>query len=145
MHRCGHCKSLKPVYEKLAQAYARESNCVVAALDGDKYGDFMSRFNIQGFPTIKFFPKGGNKTPMDYQGGRDLSSLVKYLNEFCGTHRDEKGVLTGNVSSAIMLIYKAGRVGKLDALAAEFVSNTENRQEILAKAQKEVTKTKDAT
>jgi thiol-disulfide isomerase/thioredoxin len=97
VNRCGHCKSLKPTYEKLAQAFTRESNCVVAALDGDKYGDFMARFNIQGFPTLKFFPKGSNKAPMDYKEGRDLSSFVKYLNEFCGTHRDENGDLTEKV------------------------------------------------
>jgi hypothetical protein len=33
---------------------------------------------IQGFPTIKYFPKG-EKQIVDYNGGRDLDSLIKFV------------------------------------------------------------------
>jgi protein disulfide-isomerase-like protein len=54
---CGHCKSLAPVYEKVAEHLADESSVVVAKLDADKWKDLGQRFDVKGFPTIKFFPK----------------------------------------------------------------------------------------
>ena len=32
---CGHCKTLAPIYEKVAQSFASDSNCVVANLNAD--------------------------------------------------------------------------------------------------------------
>ncbi|RYE82621.1 MAG: hypothetical protein EOO65_05225 [Methanosarcinales archaeon] len=55
---CGHCKALAPVYEKVASAFEGESNVVVAKVDADKYRDLGSRFKVEGFPTIKYFPAG---------------------------------------------------------------------------------------
>ena len=43
---------------------------------------------IQGFPTIKFYPAGENAESIDYQGGRDLDSLVKFV-ESDGTEQPE--------------------------------------------------------
>ncbi|KAG6478807.1 hypothetical protein ZIOFF_062251 [Zingiber officinale] len=37
--RCGHCKHLAPIYEKLANAYKLEDDVVIANLDADKYKD----------------------------------------------------------------------------------------------------------
>jgi len=44
------------------------------------------RFDIQGFPTIKFFPKGQADAPVDYSGGRDLDSLTTYMREETGQY-----------------------------------------------------------
>ena len=57
---------------------------------GEKYG-------VKGFPTIKFFPKGEDKTPIDYDKGRSEEDLVKYLNEKCGTERQVGGGLNEKV------------------------------------------------
>lgn len=38
---------------------------------------------IQGFPTLKFFPKGSTE-PVDYKGGRSLDDFVAYLKENTG-------------------------------------------------------------
>ena len=39
LSRSGHCKALKPVYEKVANAFKDESGVVVAALDADAHRD----------------------------------------------------------------------------------------------------------
>lgn len=45
-----------------------------------------SRFGVQGFPTLKFFPKGGDlKKPEDYNSGRTADAIVQFVNDKAGT------------------------------------------------------------
>jgi len=83
---CGHCKSLAPVWEELGDAFAKDSGSVVIAkVDADAHRELGSRFGVTGFPTLKFFPKGGDKTkPKAYEGGRDLDGLVQYVGDEAG-------------------------------------------------------------
>lgn len=59
---------------------------------------FVLRYDVSGFPTLKFFPKS-NKAGEEYDGGQDLADFVAFINEKCGTSRDGKGQLTSKVSS----------------------------------------------
>lgn len=58
----------------------------------------VCRYDLSGFPTLKFFPKN-NKAGEEYEGGRDLEDFVNFINEKCGTNRDGKGQLTSEVSN----------------------------------------------
>ncbi|MED6206549.1 hypothetical protein PIB30_027901 [Stylosanthes scabra] len=98
-------------YEKVATAFKFEEDVVIANLDADKYRDLAEKYDVSGFPTLKFFPKN-NKAGQDYDGGRDLDDFVTFINEKCGTSRDGKGQLTS----------KAGIVESLDTLVKEFVA-----------------------
>lgn len=41
-------------------------------------------YSIQGYPTLKFFPYGKDKSKVEeYEKGRDLTSLIQFLNEKC--------------------------------------------------------------
>lgn len=78
---CGHCKTLAPVFEELAQTFQHASNKVsIAKVDADAERSLGKRFGIQGFPTIKYFD-GKSEVPEDYKGGRDLESLSKFVAE----------------------------------------------------------------
>ncbi|KAI3952537.1 hypothetical protein MKW92_002316 [Papaver armeniacum] len=132
---CGHCKSLAPIYEKVASAYKLEGDVVIANLDADKHKDLAERYGISGFPTLKFFPKG-NKAGEDYDGGRDVDDFVSFINEKCGTSRDGKGQLTS----------QAGIVASLDALVKEFVSaSNEEKKAVVSRMEEEVEKLKDSS
>ncbi|KAG8858751.1 hypothetical protein FRB96_004888 [Tulasnella sp. 330] len=112
---CGHCKSLKPVFEKVAVAFKPESNCVLANFDADAAPNrpIASRYDVKSYPTLKFFPKGSkDKVAEDYNGGRSEAELVAFMNEKCGTHRAVGGGLNEF----------AGRVATLDTFAAELFS-----------------------
>ncbi|KAK3164319.1 hypothetical protein QOZ80_1AG0015970 [Eleusine coracana subsp. coracana] len=127
---CGHCKSLAPIYEKVASVFKLDEGVVIANLDADKYRDLAEKYGVTGFPTLKFFPKG-NKAGEEYDGGRDLGDFVKFINDKCGTSRDTKGQLTS----------EAGRVANLDALAKEFLGAASDKQkELLSKMEEEVAK-----
>ncbi|KAI7884214.1 disulfide isomerase [Lichtheimia hyalospora FSU 10163] len=84
---CGHCKKLAPTYAELGEAFATvQDRVVIAKVNADEQRDLGARFGIQGFPTLKWFPKGVT-TPdgiEDYRGGRDLDSLSKFVHEKSG-------------------------------------------------------------
>ncbi|GMN52341.1 hypothetical protein TIFTF001_021484 [Ficus carica] len=123
--RCGHCKNLAPTYEKLATAFKLEEGVVIANLDADKYRDLAEKYDVSGFPTLKFFPKN-NKAGEEYEGGRDLEDFVNFINEKCGASRDGKGQLTS----------KAGIVSSLDALVKDFVTASDEEKKIYTKVAK---------
>jgi protein disulfide-isomerase A1 len=75
---CGHCKSLAPIYEELATKLKGNKNLVIAAMDAT--ANEAEGVNIEGFPTIKFYP-ANNKAGLDYKGGRTLEDIEKYLRE----------------------------------------------------------------
>jgi protein disulfide-isomerase A6 len=73
---CGHCKTLAPEYEKAAKALKGIVN--IGAVDMTTDQSVGAPYNIQGFPTIKFF--GINKnSPIDYNGARTAQAIVDFV------------------------------------------------------------------
>lgn len=112
---CGHCKSLAPKYEQLAKAFAGESEVVIAKVDATEEQDLASRFEIGGYPTLKFFPAGSAEGE-PYEGQREVEAMVDFINSRAGTLRNSDGTLkpsAGRVASLDELIVSAGH--KVDA------------------------------
>ncbi|KAF8233197.1 disulfide isomerase [Tricholoma matsutake] len=122
---CGHCKTLKPIYAEVAKTFERESDCVVANIDGDakKNAELTKKYEVSGFPTIKFFSRDSKDKPLDYEGGRTEADFVSFLNEKCGTHRAVGGGLND----------KAGRLAEFDSLAHQFFIATADARDSLYK------------
>ncbi|KZT57670.1 disulfide isomerase [Calocera cornea HHB12733] len=124
---CGHCKSLKPTLEKVAQDFESEPACVIAEFDADASVNkpIASRYGISSYPTIKFFPRGSSeKRGEDYMQGRTEEQFIEYLNERCGTFRSVGGVLNS----------VAGRIPSLDTIASKFYSSVPDRSTLLSEA-----------
>ncbi|BEI96880.1 hypothetical protein CcaverHIS631_0204690 [Cutaneotrichosporon cavernicola] len=86
---CGHCKNLAPVYEQLADAFDT-SKVIIAKTDADGVGrELGSRFDVKGYPTLKWFPAGSLDAD-DYNGGRDLDSLVEFVQMNSGVKSNIK-------------------------------------------------------
>jgi len=51
---CGHCKKMAPMYVELAEELAAANNLVIAEMDAT--ANEVEGLQIQGFPTIKFYP-----------------------------------------------------------------------------------------
>ena len=85
-----------------------QSQCVVANIDADdqKNKGIAGRYEVKGYPTLKFFP-AGSKEPVDYNGGRTTAEFVKYLNEQCGTNRAVEGGLNDDVRYTAVLTIKS--------------------------------------
>jgi len=72
---CGHCKSLAPIWDELGEKYKDHPNIVIAKSDAT--ANEFEDVEVQGFPTLKYFPAGGEM--QDYNGGRTLDDFVKFL------------------------------------------------------------------
>jgi hypothetical protein len=95
------------VWEKLAQVYAGDAKTVVIGkVDTTQEGEIGSKYEIQGYPTLKFFPADSAEPEAAYEGGRDLESMVTFINEKTGLQRTADGGL----------LPMAGRVATLDEL-----------------------------
>ncbi|ENN76828.1 hypothetical protein YQE_06669, partial [Dendroctonus ponderosae] len=80
---CGHCKNLAPHWAKAATEL--KGKVKLGALDATVNKQKASQYEVQGYPTIKFFDSG-KKSAMsasEYNGGRTSSEIVQWaLDKF---------------------------------------------------------------
>ncbi|XP_078538157.1 protein disulfide-isomerase A5 [Lissotriton helveticus] len=60
---CGHCKKMKPEFEKAAEELSASNDVhgALAAVDATVHRGLAERFHITGFPTVKYFEDGEEK------------------------------------------------------------------------------------
>jgi len=81
---CGHCKRLKPEFEKAASVLkANDPPITLAKVDCTEGGqDTCGRFSVSGYPTIKIFRNG--ELSQDYSGPREAAGIIKYMKAQVG-------------------------------------------------------------
>ena len=91
---CGDCKQLAPKYEALAKVFEGEVDVVIANVDVTAAEELGQRYDISGFPTIKYF---GTSTaePEAYELGREIEDFTNFINNKAGTKRNADGTLHG--------------------------------------------------
>ena len=77
---CGHCKSLEPIYAKLAKRFKDIDSVVIAKMDGTE--NEVPDVEVQGFPAIMFFPAEKDAKAIDYsEPSRELKDLTKFIKK----------------------------------------------------------------
>ena len=83
---CGHCKNLKPAYEKAATSL--DGLAQVAAIDCDDAGNkaLCGSMGVKGFPTLKIVKPsstkpGGKPIVEEYQGARTATGIVEAVKQ----------------------------------------------------------------
>ncbi|KAI2784909.1 disulfide isomerase [Daldinia loculata] len=114
---CGHCKNLAPVYEELAQAFATNKDVQIAKVDADAERSLGQRYGVQGFPTLKWFD-GKSDKPTNYEGGRDLESLTKFITDKTGVKAKKKLEMPSQVNILTDTTFKEIIGGDKDVLVA---------------------------
>merc|ERR1712071_418353 len=69
-------KQLAPVWDKLGEHFADNDDVMI--MKADSTTNEFDGIEVQGFPTLKFFPKGEYKV-VDYNGGRDFDALKSFV------------------------------------------------------------------
>jgi protein disulfide-isomerase A6 len=108
------CKTLAPIWEKVAADFAAEPSVLIAKIDAEAENAKATakEQEVSGYPTIKFFPKGSTN-PETYQSGRDEASIVDFVNSKAGTFR----VAGGGLNT------KAGTIDAIDTIIAKYISS----------------------
>lgn len=79
---CGHCKSLAPEYASAATILKeKESPIKLAKVDATSEKTISEKYQIEGFPTLKFFINGN---PIEYNGPRVADGIVSWVEKKSG-------------------------------------------------------------
>ena len=78
---CGHCKTMKPEYEKLKTKYKNNSKYNVAMINCDENKDICTKKGINGFPTLKLYTNPSKDKYKDYEGPRTEIAMDSFLND----------------------------------------------------------------
>ena len=73
---CGHCKRVRPTYEKVGQYFASDGSVTVAKMDAVANDVPDARFVVKGFPAV--YLKVGDSV-FAYNGDRSEEDLIKFV------------------------------------------------------------------
>lgn len=77
---CGHCKTFKPIWNKVKQDMDGKSvngvKVTFSDINADEQGDVVKEYNVEGFPTVKCIT---NNAVMDFDQDRSEEGLMSYI------------------------------------------------------------------
>jgi protein disulfide-isomerase A6 len=76
---CGHCQALEPEYVQAARNL--KGQVKLGKVDATVNEQLAQRFGVRGYPTLKVFDYGADKSDakaQDYQGERSASAITSY-------------------------------------------------------------------
>jgi len=124
---CGHCKKLKPEFDKASKdLLANDPPVNLAKIDCTEVGkDTCNRFEVRGYPTLKIFR--GGELSQDYNGPRDASGTVKFM-------KSQVGPASKELSSDADLTASLGKAKEVIVVAnLEDASEMETFQKVASK------------
>lgn len=76
---CGHCKRMKPEYEKAAVTMKNSKvPGILAALDATKESAIAQKYGVKGYPTVKYFVHGEFKFDVNV---READKIVAFMKD----------------------------------------------------------------
>jgi protein disulfide-isomerase-like protein len=140
---CGHCKKMKPDWDKLMDDFKDSETQLIADVDCTAEGKPVCDSNgVKGFPTLKF----GDPTDLqDYQGARTYDALKKFIEEdlkpscspanldLCDDEKKKEIEVLFALDNATLDEKIATEMKKLDEAESNFKAQVEKLQETYQK------------
>ena len=79
MNRCGHCKRMAPVLDRVAPKL--QGIMAIGKIDCTVHKPLCNKFKVRGFPSLKYSMDG---EVMEYPGGREESDLMSFAHKMSG-------------------------------------------------------------
>jgi len=73
---CGHCQRMAPEYVKAADKLHPLVPTYAVDCDDEKNKPLCAEQRVQGFPTVKLFPRGNKVAPMTYDSGERTATAI---------------------------------------------------------------------
>jgi len=78
---CGHCQRMVPEYSKAAESLAPLIPFYAVDCDAEVNKRLCGEQGVQGFPTLKLFPRGSQSQPEPYDSGeRTSGNLIRWAS-----------------------------------------------------------------
>lgn len=148
---CGHCKKLKPDWDKLMDEFAGSASQLVADVDCTTEGKpLCDEAGVKGFPTLKW---GDPSDLQDYQGGRSFDDLKNFATEnlkplcsvknidLCDADKKAEIEKYQAMDSAALEAAVAAEEKKLEAAEALFKAEVQKLQDTYTKLSEDKDKT----
>ena len=106
---CGHCKALKPTWSQFAAKHKDSKELLVAEVDctDSKGGEAIcERYDVEGFPTIKYFDAGESE-PEDFEDERGIEALEAFAKEMANSCKPSQLELCSAEEKAIIASHRA--------------------------------------
>merc|ERR1711912_179513 len=142
----GHCKRMKPDFDKLAAEYKDSKTVVVADVDCTVHQSLCSEHGVRGYPTIKYY-QGGEAE--DYKGGRSYKDIKKFIDDnlmepACDSNnKDSCSPEQLELLAEAEALSPADRKAKVDSIKAD-IKATEKKVADLKKSMKWLKAVKEA-
>ena len=131
---CGHCRNLKPAYEKAAKSLDGLAQVAAVNCDDEINKPFCGGMGVQGFPTLKLVKPGktlGKPVIEDYQGERSAKGIVEAVKQAIPNHVKritDKGLgawlqADNETAKAILFSDKGTTSALTKVLASEYLGN----------------------
>jgi protein disulfide-isomerase A6 len=76
---------LTPEYRKLGEIISKDpslnTRVVLAKVNADDHQSIGERFQVRGFPTIKWFPRARPSDPLDYNSARTAEAMLDFIKK----------------------------------------------------------------
>jgi|AntAceMinimDraft_5_1070358.scaffolds.fasta_scaffold05469_2 protein disulfide-isomerase-like protein len=121
---CGHCKSFAPHYETAARALVDTfPNVTLAKVDATVNEAMGTKFNVEGYPTIKWieYVEGGSPKVSDFRASPDADVIVDFVKKHAGL-----AVTVLPVDAAEVLVALATARASGPAVVVAFIPDVES-------------------
>ena len=113
---CGHCKSMKPEWEKVVEKLKDSGKINIADIKSDVIGALSHKPNIEGFPTIKMYNKGNEVAK--FEDARSAEKLEKFAISNANSN-NKKTAVKNAINTALQKLAEKDIVNPTDSIHLE--------------------------